>query len=105
MYKESEILVAVLETLFARNIPAASGLHDGVLVAALKKLMRFRSRHDRQGQGRSQGGLIPSKRKSSDDVCIYISISTWRRGLSAELTTLALFRAPEHHRRGRPSFH
>jgi hypothetical protein len=32
MYKESEILVAVLETLGTRNIPAL-GLHDGLLVA------------------------------------------------------------------------
>ena len=35
MHTESEILVAVLETLFARNITAL-GLHDGIFVAASK---------------------------------------------------------------------
>jgi hypothetical protein len=35
MYKESEVLVAVLETLMERNIPAL-GLHDGLLVAQSK---------------------------------------------------------------------
>lgn len=36
MWRESEVLVAVLEELMRRNIPAL-GLHDGLLVAASKK--------------------------------------------------------------------
>jgi len=35
MYKESEVLIAVLETLRTRNIPAL-GLHDGLIVAQSK---------------------------------------------------------------------